>query len=274
MLPTPRPEFFVPLFPLLVVFGLSGCVSMSGTGPENPDFALTHQSAKAELTRMHRQFVSFPRPILVLGGYLDPGMGPCVIRRELEKMDPEAVVIEVPFAGCGDFQDCVARLSEKVAARFPDPATVEVDVIGFSMGGLVAQLAARREYETVPLRIRRLYAIATPFRGAEAASRIPGVFRLQREMRSDSPIIAALCDFEPDFEIISYVRLGDRTIGFENAAPDGKTPRWLPTRAFQPNHHYAFFDKRIVAELASQLRGEGGYSAESRPPVTRSSHHE
>ena len=85
------------------------------------------------------------RPVLVLGGYFDPGIVACDLSRRLRRLTGDPRVIAVPFAFCGDFDTCRARVIRAVDRAYGtvDPVwTTEVDVVAVSMGGLVARYAA------------------------------------------------------------------------------------------------------------------------------------
>ena len=83
----------------------------------------------------------------MLGGYHDPGFGAFVRREEVRRWAKDPRIIGVSFPFHRDFDQCRRDVIAAVDRAFPtnDPdATVEVDVIGASMGGLVGRYAAVR----------------------------------------------------------------------------------------------------------------------------------
>ena len=125
-----------------LVFVLVGC----GTRPENASFPLSVSAADKELKSMRSQRKPLIRPVLVVDGYLDPGLGSAVVANWVRKLTPdETQVITVNLLTSTNFDACRQTIVAAVEEAFPsdDPAaTREVDVIGLSMGGLAARYAA------------------------------------------------------------------------------------------------------------------------------------
>jgi hypothetical protein len=86
------------------------------------------------------------RPVIVLGGIYDPGFVAEHVAHELREIAaPDSRIISLTFFEIHTFDHCAQKLVDAVDHEFPtdDPQqTVEVDVVGFSMGGLVARWAA------------------------------------------------------------------------------------------------------------------------------------
>jgi len=131
---------------------------------------------------MRAEPVALERPVLVIGGFHspDPFVGSMTTRLVRTTSGDRVDFVTVPTWFEGDLED-LARLSvEMVQDRWPSESeteTIEVDVVGLSMGGIIARYAADRLAETHPgsrrLRINRLITIATPHRGAWLAESIP-----------------------------------------------------------------------------------------------------
>jgi len=249
---------------LATALGAAGCAARA---PQNPSFPISVDDARAALREMEAAPRPLERPVVVLGGFADPGVGAFVWDREVRRWSSDARVIGVSFTFRRDFDQCRRDVIAAVDRAFPtsDPdETIEVDVIGTSMGGLVARYAAAPvPGERRRLRVARLFTIASPHRGAELAGRLPPLTRLQRDMRPGSPFLRRLADAETRaaatgdaYEIVPYVRLGDRTVGCDNAAPPGANPWWLANRPLEPPHSAASLDPRIRADVARRLRGE------------------
>jgi len=258
-----------------MVFSVAGC---SADRPLNPSFAITQRDARELLKEFKKNKQPYPRPLIVATGFLDPGIASLELASRLRGCTPDpGQVIEVSFFSVRTFDACRELLTRKVESRFPsdDPLqTVEVDVIGFSMGGLVARSAAVRCEEGVPgtavrkrLNIRRLFTISTPHLGAKMAG-LPALDPRQRDMRAGSKF---LCDLNEGvascgYELYPYVRLGDLMVGAENAAPPGRMAWWVAP-GFSFAHNWAYKDPRIIADIVLRLRGQRPITTEPAAPL-------
>lgn len=260
---------------LLVVLG-AAAVSMGGcasTTVRNPSFPLTLDEAQEELRQMAHDPAPLSRPVVVAGGYMDPGIAAHRVAERLRQLtsEPERV-LEVAFFSNATFDSSRERLIEEVEAAFPSGRTgwtVEVDVVGISMGGLVARYAAENGRNGGKrLRIRRLFTISTPHLGADMAG-LPTLDSRQVDMRAGSAFVRMLADGlrDEEYEIIPYVRLGDTMVGAENAAPEGMTPWWVPNKPLSFAHLQAHHDPRITADIARRLRGERPHTMTPAQPL-------
>src|SRR5438034_5555155 len=135
---------------IVVVMLTAGCASLPKD--TNPSFPLTVEQAREDLRRMANDPRPLRRPVVILGGFIDPGLGGWAIGGELRHYLPrDAKIISVSFLFCDSFDACRRRVIGAVDRAFPtdDPnQTVEVDVIGLSMGGLVGRYAAADFHST------------------------------------------------------------------------------------------------------------------------------
>lgn len=244
-------------------------------GAENPSFDVSVPEAREALREMEAEPARLERPVVVLAGLFDPGLASWNLARQLRNLSGDERVISVAFPLAWNFDACRERAIAAVEEAFPaeEPGwTTEVDVVGVSMGGLVARYAAMEpEDQDEPerrLRINRLFTISTPHQGAALAA-APSPDPRQRAMRKDSGFLKELNDRYTDtgYELYPYVRLGDRMVGPENAAPPGEVPWWVPARFLQPDHLTATLDPRIIADIARRLRGESPFTSEPREPL-------
>jgi hypothetical protein len=254
----------------LVGAGLGGCAADE---PFNPSFDVTVDDARDALRAMRDDPRPYERPIVVIGGIFDPGMMAPAIARELRRLGADAEVASVTFMFDGSFDACRRRTIATVERAWPsdDPSeTVEVDVVAISMGGLVARHAARPPPDPEAgrrLRVRRLYTISTPHRGARMAG-VPTLDERIRDMRPGSEFLAALDEPQPlDPVLVPYARLDDAIVGPENAAPPGMDPWWVPNIPLAFSHLLAAQDPRIIADIARRLRGETPYSRAPAAPL-------
>lgn len=241
-------------------------------GPPNPQFPITRAEAKADLQRMVSQPVRLGRPVLVLGGWRSPSP---LTRQLAERLrtatsgDP-ADFLAISYPLKTDIEQIARSVVDQVRTTWTndDPTeTIEIDVVGFSMGGLVARLAAMPVPGRSRLRIRRLYTLATPHRGARLAGRI-APDNAARDMRPASDFLERVDDALPraDYELVCYAHLNDQMVGATNASPPGIDPIWTSgTLAF--SHYTTTIDRRIRADLARRLRNERPIAlGSSRPP--------
>ncbi|MEM1422876.1 MAG: hypothetical protein AAGH64_02625 [Planctomycetota bacterium] len=249
---------------LLVLALLSGCAR---TVPSNPAFDLTIEDAEAELEAMGEDQRPLQRPLVVLAGFADPGVAVWGLVDRLKKTTstPE-LVMSVTFFFEPSIQSARETAIARARERFGD---VEVDVIGFSMGGLVARLSAVEiEGMQGPLDVNRLFTIGTPHRGAKAAV-LPTFDQKVLAMRAGSPLLrridASLDDL--GYEMLCYVRIGDGVVGHENASPVGWPVLWLPNEAYQFAHLGAGTDPRILADIARRLRDQPAYADTAGSPL-------
>lgn len=261
---------------LLALLPMLGCAAQ----PTNDSFPVTVRDAQRALGDMRDAPVPLLRPLVILGGMNDPGLASGILRAEFKEVTRDDRVIGVSFLFCGDFDACRRQVIEAVDRAFPsdDPQyTTEVDVIGVSMGGLVARYAAVPSFSDKEgggrrLRIARLFTISSPHRGAAWAV-LPTFSRLHADMRPRSEFLRGLSDAESaaaGYEIYPYVRLGDMIVGVANAAPQGQVAWWVPGEMLQDAHVMAAVDARILADVARRLRGEEPLTSFPRqPPPTR-----
>jgi hypothetical protein len=248
--------------------GLWGC--SSGDKPMNPSLAITVADARAELTRMRESPLPPVRPVVVIGGLFDVGLAVSDVRSRLASHFPEgSPIISVGLFGLGTQDGCrdrVLREVEEAFGRGESGWTVEVDVIGFSLGGIVARHSALpREDGGTRLRIARLFTLAAPHMGTGAAE-LPTLDQLVVDIRPRSAELARLDAALPEagYEILPYVRLGDEIVGAENAAPPGETAWWVANLPLQWAHGEVYKDPRIMADIVRRLRGEEPIATEPR----------
>jgi pimeloyl-ACP methyl ester carboxylesterase len=173
------------------------------------------------------------------------------------------------------FDDCRQLVLERLEKAYPSKDsdwTTEVDVIGFSMGGVTARYAAMQpqpDNDCPRLGIARLFTIGTPHRGASLAADKKVLDPLSRDMQPACAFIEKLNEQRgrETYPIIAYVRLNDTTVGEANAAPPGVTPHWLSAEPFTRSHGGGYHDPRILADIARHLRGETPYTASPAAPL-------
>lgn len=228
--------------------------------------------------------VPVQRPVLVASGWRAWSVVPRgIVRtlRELTGSPPDDFhFLGQAFPTVSTIPEAARRLVAAAAEAWTgdDPGqTVPLDVIGVSMGGLVARLAAlppdAREPLGTPadlprLNIARLFTLATPHRGASLAG-IVALDAAARDMKPGSPFLQALDAAEPEarpYELVCYARLRDAWVGATNTAPPGMNPIWVPTPLRNLAHLTVSRDKRILLDIARRIRDESPLALEPSPP--------
>jgi hypothetical protein len=246
---------------------LAGCAA-----PVNPSFPLTMADAKVVWSAMEDDPRALARPVVILGGIYDPGLAASHVAKKLHEIaGDDAPIVHVGFLDTESFDRCAAKVIDEVNERFAsvNPArTIELDVIGFSMGGLVARYAASDAYAARSgrrLAIARLFTVSSPHQGAKLAW-VPTFDRRIIDMRADSDFLHRLNAEPRGYELVAYARLHDQVVGEDNAAPPGETAWWL-SKHFGLSHATAYSDMRILADIARRLRDEHPFTSEPAWPL-------
>ncbi|MEM1211649.1 MAG: hypothetical protein AAGI68_05055 [Planctomycetota bacterium] len=274
------PKIPVLLLPVTaVLLGLIGCA-----GPTNPSFTVDRQDAREAIRDMRARPVEPVRPIVVVGPFLDPAIAEWQMRHQVRQAFEPDRVVGVSFPFWSNFDLCREQVIEAVEAEFPsdDPDwTTEVDVIAFSMGGLVARYAATpptpptqttaAQADHSPrkqLKIARLYTVCSPHQGS-ALARLPSLLPLVRSMAPDSPFLTELnSQFEDaPYTLTAYTRLTDPIVDPTRAAPEGHPVRWVQPPPFTLAHNYALDDPRLIADILRRLRNETPLSTDPPAPL-------
>jgi len=217
------------------------------------------------------------RPVLVVDGWVPVGgleLG--ITLRRLTSDDPDDFKV-VSYAPGASLERLASIVVARVEETWPsdDPEwTTEVDVVGFSAGGLVARLAALRPPpDAIPrkrLRIRRLFTLSTPHRGTVGLARLLAPDPASREMRPGSTTITMLDEALADapYELYCYGQVNDQVVSVANTSPEGVEPIWTYGRAFA-SHSQSARNMRIVADIAARLRGDEPMSVRGVAPPGR-----
>jgi hypothetical protein len=267
---------FASLAAILPLLWLVGC---AGEDRINPSFPVSVDHAKQILEKESAHPKPLVRPLVIVGGYFDPGVSAPMMRSRFESWTGDDRIVAVSLGFCFTIEQCRRHIIEEVDNAFPtnDPnATTEVDVIGFSLGGLSSRYAAEDPKPGMEpqrrLRIARLFTISSPLRGAVAATSIPFVslFPLVQTMTPGSDVIRAVAmpqTTDEIYPVYSYVRLRDYEVGTSNAALPGQTAWWVETPPLIRPHGAACLDPRILADILLRLHDEKPLSTEPPAPL-------
>jgi pimeloyl-ACP methyl ester carboxylesterase len=240
----------------------------------NPSFPLVPKQAHQAIEQMRDDPRPLDRPLVVISGFFDPNISPLLFKCFFKGVTRNATIIPVSVGFCGSFAECRRRVIEAVDKACPssDPVwTSGVDVVGASLGGLVARFAAAPSPDPANprrLRIARLFSISSPHSGAKLAEAI-ALTDYHRDIRPGSAFLKTLAveDAEAAYQIFPYVHLNDEIVGDRYAAPPGKTVYWLPNDSLLPPHAAAMIDERILADIARRLRDEPGFTISPAAPL-------
>jgi pimeloyl-ACP methyl ester carboxylesterase len=264
-----------------VLWGLAACIPLR---EENLKLGTTREAARVALRDMREHSLPVARPVVVLNGY--HGF-PTIANRIARKLraatsdDPKDFLAISYFFGT-DIDAMTQQVFREVEARWPsaDPEwTTEVDVVGISMGGLIARWAELRPEERVRkgrpahafesgkrLRIKRLFTLGSPHRGATMAEWLR-LDSAAADMRAGSPFLAALDERWEGrgYELVSYAQMRDLICGGTRCAPPGTVPIWTSGTVFFS--HLDLADNPVfLADIAGYLRGLETHLVPSDPP--------
>ena len=261
---------------LLFAGVLSGCAAHMP--PPSEGFTAPSAAVRAEIARMESEPVGLARPLVIIAGWRGSGAFADSIEASLIRLtgadESQVMSVATPFKN--SLAGGTRKVVRAVEERWPsdDPAwTVEVDVVGYSMGGILARLAAEGPREDEPprkrLRIRSLYTLATPHAGTHAWGDFFAPDPSAREMQKESDLLASLNERLPEarYTLVCYATLNDLIVGAKHAAPPGMDPIWTPATG-RMSHFSIPRNRRVLADIALRLRAETPLQAEGSPPPT------
>jgi pimeloyl-ACP methyl ester carboxylesterase len=254
----------------LMTLGAWGCAA----APVNPSFPLTTAEAHRAIAQMRANRRELQRPLVLIGGFADPAVAANYEEWFFGGVSKHAVLIPVSIGFCNSFAECREKVIAAVDAACPDGDpkwTAEVDVVGVSLGGLVARYAAAPSLDPAHprrLRIARLFSISSPQSGAKLAE-TAGFTEFHREIRPGSEFLRSLAasDAQASYQIYPYTHLNDDIVGEVYSAPPGMTPYWLASDSVLLSHSNAMADDRILADIARRLRDEKPFSTYPPAPL-------
>lgn len=185
------------------------------------------------------------RPVLLVPGFLDgPG---CfhVLGRRLEQAGFEPIPVRLaPRLGTCSL-DRFARQVAEAAEPFP-----EVDVVGFSMGGLVSRVWVQRMGGDV--KVNRLVTLASPHQGSYMAHAMPQT--AARQMRPGSDFLEDLND---DLDSLESVRFASLWTPFDLTVVPGTSGDLdvgTSERTAVKFHRGMLYDQKVATRVIELLR--------------------
>jgi hypothetical protein len=247
-----------------------GCSYLPGPSASYP---ASSAEVKAEWSRMVDEPTGLARPLVVIDGWLPLGGGHIAaqMRRLTGASRDEVLVVSYgPGARLERIAELVVR---RVEERWPSESptlTREVDVIGFSAGGIVGRIAAlpaEAPFDRKRLDVARMFTISAPHRGTIGYARWLAIDAASRQMRPGSALLGRLDAAQADaaYELVCYGQLHDGIVGARHTAPPGLEPIWTPGLLLL-SHSKSARNRRFLADIALRLRGEAPLAGEPLPP--------
>lgn len=130
------------------------------------------------------------RPVMTLPGLVNSDLSNIVMRRYLDALGYRAY----PWALGRNFgARAIGAEGERLIARIAqihDETGEKVTLVGVSLGGIMARIAAHRRPELV----REVITVSSPFAGLPTATNVWRVFELVSGQRADDPAVRAMLD--------------------------------------------------------------------------------
>ena len=186
-----------------------------------------------------------PRPVLLVPGFLDSPRSFALLERRLrrEGFETHAVRLTPRLATCSLHR--FARQVELAAAPHD-----EVDVVGFSMGGIVSRLWIQRYGGAA--KVNRLVTLASPHAGSHVARIMPQ--RAAREMRPGS---ALLTDLDRDLDVLDDVKVVSLWTPYDATVFPGHSGQLAVGRTEKLGvalHRLMLLDRRVALRVVAALR--------------------
>jgi pimeloyl-ACP methyl ester carboxylesterase len=207
-----------------------------------------------------------PRPLIILSGYHSPIIPALTLASLLRTFGAasRSNTLAISYLGSRRVETAAERAMAAITRRGWNHEPV--DVVGISMGGIVARLLAADH----GLKVQRLFTLASPHQGAIITRWIkpdPAAY----ELAPGSPLLTRLDTCLPASipELTCYALLRDWLVGAQQTAPAGHTSLWLDVDRIiaRPISHFSITsDRRIVGDLALRLMNQTPWSSPGMPP--------
>jgi len=236
----------------------------------NPDFHLEPGDLHAEMDRLRATPTALTRPVVILGGWHSPGVANISLESRIKPFtsarDEDFTSITYPWSF--SLRSAAEHAMGVIRARGLEQR--EIDVVGISMGGIIARSLACDVLGLGNLKVRRIFTVATPHRGAMIA-KVVVPDTCARDMRPGSRYLCSLNERSATQELHCYAALRDWWIGARNTAPPGMHPYWVdvePGIGRLCTHFAINRSQHVMIDIARRLRGEAPIARRAtEPPI-------
>ena len=259
---------------VVLICAMAAVIGCATDVPRNPSFDVSVVNGRTIVRELGAERPRAVRGVVVIGGLYDPlNISTSGLAKRVGGMlDERDGPLSINVFGAATTDELRERVIDRVEAwrASEEPGhTVEVDVVGYSLGAVVARDAAIARPGARRLNVRRIFSIVGPHRGA-ALAELPDFDQRVWAIRAGSAFIGRINETlwpGEGYELFCYTRLGDSVIGEANAAPPGRSPWWVPTGALERQHGDAYKDPRILADIGLRLAGRDGIGTRPESPL-------
>jgi pimeloyl-ACP methyl ester carboxylesterase len=219
--------------------------------------------------RQQRANEAAQRAILLLPGFCSPAEVLRPLGRRLEQRLQRPTHVVSLGSACGDVRNLAERAHTAVERLFAEQPDRPIDVVGHSLGGIVA--AYLLKCLDHGRRVRRVVTLGTPHRGVaigRAGWLVPGpVGRTLRQLQPGSSLLELLARLElPErCELVSVAGLADGVVPFA-ATLLPERPRQRNLALPDVDHMGLVFSKRGAEALLGALAPAAAGRTERRAP--------
>lgn len=254
----------------LAGLSLRAALAVLGRGGSDPSFKADAAHVAAELARLRATPRPLTRPLVILSGYHTPAQVAWWLRVRLAGLTSgnSADILTVSYPAQTTIEGAAEQSLAAIAKRWGRGVAERpegLDVVGISMGGLVARFAALApEARSIAgrslqpsdsrLHIARLFTFATPHQGSSRADRV-APDTAARDMKPGSPFLAALNAHPRAYPLVCYSQRGDCVVQPQAAAPPGLHPLVADGSRLM-SHFTTAHNPWFLVDLARRLRGE------------------
>lgn len=190
------------------------------------------------------------RPVLTLPGLVNGDSSNLVLRRYLTALGYNALPWEL---GRNFGVRAIGAEGERLLARVAavhDATGEKVTLVGVSLGGIMARIAAHR----LPEMVREVVTVCSPFGGLPTATNVWRVFELASGQRADDPAVRALLEEASEPLPVPATAIWSSSDGLVNGEccrePDREAARSIEVRS---GHLMAQMSPDVLRAVADTL---------------------
>ena len=195
-------------------------------------------------------------PVVLVPGYLMNRSCMTFLASRLLKSGRSAFTLNIPTTR--GVEECASRLAYFVEEVVRETGSVQVDIVAYSLGGLVARYYVERLKGHA--RVRRVVTLGTAHRGTELA--VLGIGRSARQMKPGSDLLADL-QAAGLHESVDYTSLWSTFDPFVLPPDSAKLPEPARNVVIPDTGHGGLLLSRVFGE--SVLEALGDHSAQKVP---------